>query len=191
MVKVRMLDIVTVAIGGAVQATLAMLHIPTIMGWSVIYPAASVWVVYGIWFGFWGLLAVWLGEFTRAFIAGGLGTAWLWQPVLIFNVAAGFIWKFYKKRRTGKMTCVFKGAMDYVAYIVIAFITNVIYTTIIVFNYVYFGMFTPILGWTVMWPMTVIANWLNMVLIGLVYAKVLSSYIEKAGLFVDGYLFRS
>lgn len=155
-------------------------------GVAALYPATALEVVFGIWFGAWGVLAAYLG-----LVIGGIYAGWYPIPLALAlgfaDAGAAFIPAL--AFRLFKANAALKSTKDWVVYIVFGVVLSSVIPSLYGNSVSYAVGWIP--SWEAFWVATVswnIGNYIVVAVIGTPLLRLVTEYVKRSGLFVQRWL---
>ncbi len=154
-------------------------------GVAAVYPATAFEVVFGCWFGVWGGIAAYIG-----LIIAGTYAGWFPLPLGIVLALSDFSAAVIPAAafRLLKGDVGLKGGRDWAIYIVFGIVLSTVPGSI------YYNLINLYIGWIPSWEafwVGVISwnlgNFLVNTIIGIPLLKVVTPYVKRAGLYVEGW----
>ncbi|MCD6515186.1 MAG: hypothetical protein J7L07_09710 [Candidatus Odinarchaeota archaeon] len=182
------MHIILTAINSGVIGILAILGVvytPVLPGVAALYPATAFEVAFGIWFGIWGAIASYIGCLIMNLYTGI--PIVLAIPLSISDfLAAGIPAAAF---RLAKSDPELKTIKDWINYI----ISGVILSSVP--GSMYYMYILMIIGWVPSWEAYWaavaawnIGNYIVVLIIATPMLKILTSYVKRSGLYVEGWV---
>lgn len=182
------MHIILTAINSGVIGILAILGVvytPIVPGVGAIYPATAFEVAFGIWFGIWGAIASYIGCLIMNLYTG-IPIVFAIPLSLSDFLAAGIPMAAF---RLAKSDPELKSTSDWINYI----ISGVILSSLP--GSMYYMYLLMLIGWVPSWEafwagvfFWNIGNYIVVLVITTPMLKLLTSYVKRSGLYVEGWV---